>query len=129
MISSKLQEEVFSPHFLHIFISMDRQMMLKVYFARWGSLRVLVNCKALPLASKLLVWLSMLDGIWVRCQRKVPLSVGVWRWSSRPHYGFEENLIEKVSTVLAAWKKLTAAAGGRQGLHQAVGQGKKKADW
>lgn len=103
--------------------------MLKVYFARWGSLRVFVNCKALPVASKLLVWLSMLDGIWVRCQRKVPLSVGVWCWSSHPHYGFEENLIEKVSTVLAAWKKLTGAAAGRQGLHQAVVQGKKKADW
>ena len=112
MNSSKLEEEVFSAHFLHVVISVDRQMMLKVYFARWGSLCVLVNSNALPLASKLLVWLSMLYRIWVRCQRKVPLFVGVLRWWSHPRYGFEENLIEKVSTVWAAWKKLTGASGG-----------------
>ena len=130
MSSGKLEEEVFSPHFLLIVISLDRQMMLKVYFGRWGSLCVLVNCKALPLASKLLVWLAILDRIWVRCQGKVPLSVGLWRWWSHPNYGFEENLIEKVSTVLAAWKKLTGVNGGRQGLYQAVVQEKKKkADW
>jgi hypothetical protein len=31
--------------------------------------------------------------------------------------------------VLVAWKKLTGASGGRQGLYQAVVQEKKKADW
>lgn len=82
--------------------------------------------RKLVCVGELVVWLSMLDGIWVRCQRKLPLCVGVWCWSSHPHYGFEENLIEKVSSLLALWKKLTGVSGGRQGLHQAVVQEKKK---